>query len=176
MRLGKIYGKTASRVSVKLLDIVIIIGIAAMAVLIPYLSAKGGFTVSFDSLGGTAVEAQRVRYGDAIEMPEAPTREDYTFEGWYYGDEKISLEEFNKLIEESNDGLIQYNGKYIIVDKAEGKKLYEQIANANHKKMTRLELIHASMSGQLQNYDFNYLLECYSFLEYNSFTKSRNSL
>ena len=61
MRLGKIYGKTASRVSVKLLDIVIIIGIAAMAVLIPYLSAKGGFTVSFDSLGGTAVEAQRVR-------------------------------------------------------------------------------------------------------------------
>ena len=72
------------------------------------------------------------------------------------GDEKISLEEFNKLIEESNDGLIQYNGKYIIVDKTEGKKLYEQISNANHKKMTRLELIHASMSGQLQNYDFNY--------------------
>ena len=72
------------------------------------------------------------------------------------GDEKISLEEFNKLISESNDGLIQYNGKYILVDKTEGKKLYEQIINANHKKMTRLELIHASMSGQLQNYDFNY--------------------
>lgn len=72
------------------------------------------------------------------------------------GDEKISLEEFNKLLEESNDGLIQYNGKYILVDKTEGKKLYEQIANANHKKMTRLELIHASMSGQLQDYDFNY--------------------
>ncbi len=72
------------------------------------------------------------------------------------GDEKISLEEFNKLLDESNDGLIRYNGKYIIVDKTEGKKLYEQIANANHKRMTRLELIHASMSGQLQNYDFNY--------------------
>ncbi len=72
------------------------------------------------------------------------------------GDEKISLEDFNKLLEESNDGLIQYNGKYIIVDKTEGKKLYEQISSANHKKMTRLELIHASMSGQLQDYDFNY--------------------
>lgn len=72
------------------------------------------------------------------------------------GDEKISLDDFNKLLEESNDGLIQYNGKYILVDKTEGKKLYEQIANANHKKMTRLELIHASMSGQLQDYDFNY--------------------
>lgn len=72
------------------------------------------------------------------------------------GDEKISLEDFNKLLEESNDGLIQYNGKYILVDKSEGKKLYEQIARANHKKMTRLELIHASMSGQFQDYDFNY--------------------
>ena len=59
-------------------------------------------------------------------------------------------------MQESNDGLIQYNGKYILVDKSEGKKLYEQISNANHKKMTRLELIHASMSGQLQDYDFNY--------------------
>lgn len=72
------------------------------------------------------------------------------------GDEKISLEEFNKLLESSNDGLIQYNGKYILVDKSEGKKLYEQITNANHKKMTRLELIHASMSGQYQDYNFNY--------------------
>ena len=72
------------------------------------------------------------------------------------GDEKMSLEEFNKLLEESGDGLIQHNGKYILVDKTEGKKLYEQIASANHKKMTRLELIHASMSGQLQDYDFNY--------------------
>ena len=79
---------------------------------------------------------------------------DFTYE-ISLGDEKISLEEFNKLVNESN-GLIQYNGKYILVDKAEGLKLVEQIQNANHKKMTRLELIHASMSGQLQNYDFNY--------------------
>lgn len=71
------------------------------------------------------------------------------------GDEKMSLEEFNKLVSES-DGLIEHNGKYILIDKAEGIKLYNQITNANHKKMTRLELIQASMSGQLQNYDFNY--------------------
>lgn len=71
------------------------------------------------------------------------------------GDEKMSLEEFNKLVSES-DGLIEHNGKYILIDKAEGLKLYNQITNANHKKMTRLELIQASMSGQLQNYDFNY--------------------
>lgn len=71
------------------------------------------------------------------------------------GDEKISIDEFNKLVSESN-GLIQYHGKYILVDKAEGLKLVDSIKNANHKKMTRLELIHASMSGQLQEYEFNY--------------------
>ncbi len=71
------------------------------------------------------------------------------------GDEKISLEEFEKLVNQQG-GLIQYKGKYILIDKTEGEKLVDQIKNANHKKMTRLELIHASMSGQLQNYEFNY--------------------
>ena len=72
------------------------------------------------------------------------------------GDEKMSLEDFNKLLSQSNDGLIEYNGKYVLVDKSDGAKLYEKITAAKHKKITRLDLIHASMSGQLQEYDFNY--------------------
>ena len=84
MSKSKTFEKTASRVSVKLLDIVIIAGIAAMAILIPYLSAKGGFTVTFDSSGGTHVESQRLRYGESIEAPDTPTREDHIFAGWYY--------------------------------------------------------------------------------------------
>ena len=71
------------------------------------------------------------------------------------GDEKMSLDDFKELIKDSN-GLIQYNGKYILVDKLEGNKLLEQINNANHKKLTRLELIHASLSGQFKDYEFNY--------------------
>jgi SNF2 family DNA or RNA helicase len=71
------------------------------------------------------------------------------------GDEKISMEEFQKLVE-ANEGLIKYKDKYVLVDKAESKKMFEQIVNANHSKMSRLELIHASMSGQLQQYDFDY--------------------
>lgn len=71
------------------------------------------------------------------------------------GDEKISMEEFQKLMAENN-GLIKYKDKYVLVDKDESKKLFEQILKANHSKMTRLELIHASMSGQLEQYDFDY--------------------
>lgn len=71
------------------------------------------------------------------------------------GDEKISIEEFNKLVQ-TNNGLIKYKDKYVLVDKDESKKIFEQIAKANHSKLTRLELIHASMSGQLEQYDFDY--------------------
>ena len=84
MSKDKSFEKTASRIPVKLLDVIIIMGIVAMAILIPYLSAKGGFTITFDSAGGTPVDSQRLRYGDPIEVPTPPTREDHIFSGWYY--------------------------------------------------------------------------------------------
>lgn len=71
------------------------------------------------------------------------------------GNDKISVEEFNKLVETSN-GLIKYKNKYVLIDKEESKKIFEQIAKANFKSMSRMELIHASMSGQLAQYDFDY--------------------
>ncbi len=40
-------------------------------------------TVSFDSQSGSAVANQSVAYGDLITEPTAPTREGYTFAGWY---------------------------------------------------------------------------------------------
>lgn len=71
------------------------------------------------------------------------------------GDEKISMEEFEKLSAENN-GLIKYKDKYVLIDKDDNKKLFEKILKANHTKLTRLELIHAAMSGQLEEYDFDY--------------------
>ena len=71
------------------------------------------------------------------------------------GNEKISLEEFNKLVE-NNNGLIKYKNKYVLIDQEDTKKIFEQIAKANLKSMSRMELIHASMSGQLDQYDFDY--------------------
>ena len=71
------------------------------------------------------------------------------------GNEKISVEEFNKLVE-NNSGLIKYKNKYVLIDKEESKKIFEQIAKANFKSLSRMELIHASMSGQLAQYEFDY--------------------
>ena len=42
-----------------------------------------GFTITFDSKGGTDVAAQNQMYGELLEVPEPPTREGYNFTGWY---------------------------------------------------------------------------------------------
>lgn len=41
------------------------------------------FTVSFDSQGGSAVAEQNVEYDTLIQEPTEPTKEGYTFVGWY---------------------------------------------------------------------------------------------
>ena len=49
------------------------------------------YTVTFDSNGGTPVPQQELRHGGKVTMPAAPTREGYTFDGWYLGDEKYDF-------------------------------------------------------------------------------------
>ncbi|WP_307997933.1 InlB B-repeat-containing protein [uncultured Bifidobacterium sp.] len=43
-------------------------------------------TVTFDSDGGTPVDTQTVNDGDKATEPDAPTRDGYTFKGWWNGD------------------------------------------------------------------------------------------
>ncbi|WP_179216003.1 InlB B-repeat-containing protein, partial [Paenibacillus sp. MY03] len=43
--------------------------------------------VSFESNGGSAVEAATVEHGDTVEAPETPTRTGYAFGGWYTDEE-----------------------------------------------------------------------------------------
>ena len=57
---------------------------------IPVRSAPEDVTVSFDSNGGTPVETQTVEYNTPVSKPEDPTRDGFTFDGWYldYGLER----------------------------------------------------------------------------------------
>lgn len=72
------------KISVKTLDMVIVGGIVLMLLLVFFGIANNGYTVSFDSKGGTDVAAQTdLMYGDHVAEPEPPTREGYVFAGWY---------------------------------------------------------------------------------------------
>ena len=70
-------------ISVRALDWIIGACIALILIVVALELRDPGFTVTFDSKGGSDVAAQTQMYGDLVEVPEAPTREGYEFTGWY---------------------------------------------------------------------------------------------
>ena len=71
------------KISVKALDRIIIACIAVIILVVVLEMRNPGFTVTFDSKGGTDVPAHNQMYGQLLEVPEPPTREGYRFTGWY---------------------------------------------------------------------------------------------
>ena len=70
-------------ISVKALDAIIITCVAVIILVTLFSLRDAGYRVTFDSRGGTDVAAEKYQYGDHIQLPEPPTREGYTFGGWY---------------------------------------------------------------------------------------------
>lgn len=70
-------------ISVKALDRIIIACIAVIVILVALELRDPGFTIAFDSRGGSDVAAQKQMYGELLAEPEPPAREGYTFTGWY---------------------------------------------------------------------------------------------
>lgn len=76
-----IYG--SKDVPIRLLDGLIVFLLISIVGMIAYFALSGGFTVTFDSQGGTEVESQKLKYGDMAEEPKPPIRPGYEFDGWY---------------------------------------------------------------------------------------------
>ena len=55
--------------------------------------------VTFDSMGGSAVEEQQVNYWETVTKPENPTREHYIFKGWYTDKSYQKAFDFNTEVE-----------------------------------------------------------------------------
>ena len=70
-------------ISVKALDRIIIACIAVILLVVALELRSPGFTVTFDSRGGTDVAPRNQMYGQLLEEPDRPTREGYVFTGWY---------------------------------------------------------------------------------------------
>lgn len=71
------------KISVKALDRIIIACLVVIVVVLAFEMRNPGFTITFDSKGGTDVAPQNQMYGEHLELPEPPTREGYSFTGWY---------------------------------------------------------------------------------------------
>ena len=71
------------KISVKALDRIIIACVAVIVLVVALEMRNPGFTVTFDSKGGSDVPAHNQMYGQLLEEPEPPTRDGYRFTGWY---------------------------------------------------------------------------------------------
>lgn len=71
------------KISVKALDRIIIACIVVILLVVALELRNPGFTITFDSKGGTDVMSTNQMYGELLEVPEPPTREGYRFTGWY---------------------------------------------------------------------------------------------
>ena len=71
------------KISVKALDRIIFACIAVIIVVVALELRNPGFTINYDSCGGTDVLSNNQMYGELLEEPEPPTREGYVFTGWY---------------------------------------------------------------------------------------------
>ena len=89
-------------ISVKTLDKVIVGGIIVIILLVIFGVANNGYTVTFDSKGGTDVASQDCMYADLVAEPEPPTREGYVFSGWYYDENCQYLWNFDEFQVEGN--------------------------------------------------------------------------
>lgn len=93
-QLRGLYAKV--NISVKSLNIIILVLAVALVVCMIIGVSNAGFVVRFDSLGGTAVESQKLMYGELIEVQEPPVREGYVFDGWYLDQDLTRPWDINK--------------------------------------------------------------------------------
>lgn len=56
------------------------------------VTVPGWAIVSFNTDGGSEVDSQTVRYGDSATEVEDPTKDGYTFAGWYYEDAEFDFD------------------------------------------------------------------------------------
>lgn len=96
------------KMSVKTADRLILIGIIVLIACMIFAVSHAGFTVTFNTDGGSQIENQKVMYGQLVEVEENPVKEGYTFTGWYT--DKDCKNQFDVTKDKVSDSMILYSG------------------------------------------------------------------
>lgn len=96
------------KMSVKTADKLILIGIIVLIACMIFAVSHAGFTVTFNTDGGSQIENQKVMYGQLVEVEENPVKEGYTFTGWYT--DKDCKNQFDVEKDTVSDSMTLYSG------------------------------------------------------------------
>ena len=96
------------KMSVKTADKLILIGITVLIACMIFAISHAGFTVTFNTDGGSQIDNQKVMYGQLVDIEETPVKEGYTFTGWYL--DKDCTKQFDVNKDTVSDSLTLYSG------------------------------------------------------------------
>lgn len=78
---GGLYAKV--NMSLKSANIMVTVFIVLLIAATVFVVSHNGFTVQFDTNGGSRIDSVKVLYSETLEIEENPVKEGYRFTGWY---------------------------------------------------------------------------------------------
>ena len=78
---GGLYSKV--NMSLKTANIMVTVFIVLLIAATIFVVSHSGFTVSFDTDGGSHIESVKVMHSQTIDIKDEPVKEGYVFTGWY---------------------------------------------------------------------------------------------
>lgn len=78
---GGLYAKV--NMSLKTANTIVTVFIALLVAATIFIVSHNGFTVSFDTDGGSHIESVKVMHSQTVDIKEEPVKEGYIFTGWY---------------------------------------------------------------------------------------------
>ena len=81
VRSGGLYGKV--KMSVRAANILVAVLLAALVCVGVFVIKHNGFTVEFDTDGGSQIQSVKAYHSELLDVSEQPVKEGYTFTGWY---------------------------------------------------------------------------------------------
>lgn len=120
------------------------------------------YIVEFDSNGGTPIEPIEVSEGTAITEPKQPTKDNFIFAGWYYGEIKF---DFSFVINENIKLVAKWidaNDKQAIEENLKNQTTgsnNQQIIEDSQNNQVNIEELYSKLSGKwyLENSELIYL-------------------
>lgn len=80
-RSGGLYARV--KMSVKSANIMVAVLVAALVLVTVFVVRHNGFTVKFDTDGGSHIDSVKVLHSETVPAVEDPVKEGWRFAGWY---------------------------------------------------------------------------------------------
>lgn len=95
------------------------------------------YTVTFNSNGGTSVETVNVIHGEKVAKPADPTKEGFSFAGWYLDETLTQVYDFESPVVSNLTLYAKWNESCIVIFNTDGGSLIDSVVVAKGSTVTR---------------------------------------